>query len=74
MYDAGDPAENCENDVEEELCAAAGTQDDGERWEEDGDDCFAAADLCAGQYMCSDMVWSGMYSRLPYLRIHLRFS
>lgn len=47
---AGDPAEDCEQDVEDELQAAACAQQDGEGWEEDGDDCFAAADLCAGQH------------------------
>jgi hypothetical protein len=35
--DAGDPAEDCEEDVEEERTAAASAQEDGEGWEEDCD-------------------------------------
>jgi hypothetical protein len=34
---AGDPAEDCEQDVEEEGAAAASAQEDGEGWEEDCD-------------------------------------
>lgn len=43
--DTGNPAENCEQDIEQELGAASCAQRDGEGREEDCDDCFAAADL-----------------------------
>lgn len=38
MYDAGDPAEDAEEYVEEDVPAAASSDDDGERWEDEGDD------------------------------------
>jgi hypothetical protein len=43
--DAGDPAEDGQDDVDEERAAAAFTQQDGEGREEDCYYCFAAADL-----------------------------
>jgi hypothetical protein len=43
--DAGDPAEDGQDDVDEEGAAAAFAQEDGEGREEDCYDCFAAADL-----------------------------
>lgn len=38
MQDSGYPAENAEQNVEEDMTAAAFPQDHGERWEEDGYD------------------------------------
>jgi hypothetical protein len=43
--DAGDPAEDGQDDVDEEGAAAAFAQEDGEGREEDCYYCFAAADL-----------------------------
>jgi hypothetical protein len=43
--DAGDPAEDGQDDVDEEGAAAAFAQEDCEGREEDCYDCFAAADL-----------------------------
>lgn len=43
--DAGYPAEDGQEDVEEEGAAAASAHKDCEGREEDGDDCFAAAGL-----------------------------
>jgi hypothetical protein len=42
---AGDPAEDCEEDVQQERTAAASAQEDGEGWEEDCYEGFAAAGL-----------------------------
>lgn len=38
MHDAGDPAEDAEENVEEDVAAAASSDDDGEGWEDEGDD------------------------------------
>lgn len=43
--DAGDPAEDGQDDVDEEGAGAAFAHEDGEGREEDCDYCFAAADL-----------------------------
>ena len=43
--DAGDPAEDCQDDVEDEGAGAAFAHEDCEGREEDCDYCFAAADL-----------------------------
>ena len=36
MNDAGDVTENCEEDVDEEVCIAATLQEDTQRWKDDG--------------------------------------
>lgn len=38
VHDAGDPAEEAKEDVEEDVAAAASSDDDGEGWEDEGDD------------------------------------
>lgn len=55
--DAGDPAEDGEKDVDQQRAAAAFAQEDGEGWEEDGDDGFAAADL--GGLLLESESWKG---------------
>lgn len=39
--DSGNVTEDGEEDVDEEVCAAAALEEDADGWEEDGDDDFA---------------------------------
>ncbi|KAK5008940.1 hypothetical protein LTR28_003293 [Elasticomyces elasticus] len=38
MDDAGDVTQDCQQDVDEEICAAAALEEDTKRWEDDRDD------------------------------------
>jgi hypothetical protein len=56
---AGDPAEDCEDDVEQERTATASAQEDGEGWEEDCYEGFAAACLEEGGLLVFGLVGGG---------------